>query len=183
MVELRNALYWELGLTTGWRPSSRARINIEEDIQWRGRKGSEIATLIAPKGSEKTELRRKVELPSATSQMLRYFIEHARILLRDAGDDDNPHLFTGRRLGAQIGSAHLSQQSERLIAHRTHVVGVTGHKSRHISVKLHLAENPGDWETAREHVGHRKAETTRDIYALVTQVELSKRVQKSMGKR
>jgi integrase len=60
---------------------------------------------------------------------------------------------------------------------------VTGHKSRHVSVKLHLAANPGDWATVQEHVGHRDAETTRRFYADVTQIESSKRVQESMGKR
>src|SRR5262245_44294449 len=179
-AKCRNAIYWELGLVTGWRPLSRARINCEADVHWTGRKGREIATLIAPKGSEKMELRRKVELPLTTSQMLRYFIDHVRKLLRVADDDDNPYLFTGRFSG-HINSGHLSQQSARLIARRTHVVGATGHKSRHASVKLHLAENPGDWQTVQEHVGHRDAETTRRFYALVTQVESSKRVQKSLG--
>jgi len=178
----RNALYWELGLVTGWRPSSRARINVEDDIHWTGRKGREIATLTAPKSSEKKELRRKVELPLTTSQMLRYFIDHPRKLLRVAGDDENPYLFTGRFAG-HIGSDHLSHQSAKLVARRTHVVGATGHKTRHAAVKLHLAENPGDWQTVQEHVGHRDPETTRRFYALVTQVESSKRVQKSMGKR
>ena len=181
-VEFRDSLYWELGLMTGWRPSSRARINIEEDIRWTGRKGRETATLTAPRGSEKTELRRKVELPVTTSQMLRHFIDQGRELLRVAGDDDNPFLYTGR-FGGHINSGHLSKQSAKLIARRTHVVGATGHKSRHASVKLHLAENPGDWQTVQEHAGHRDAETTRRFYALVTQVESTKRVQKSMGRR
>ena len=180
--DFRNALYWELGLTTGWRPSSRARINFEEDIRWTGRKGQEIATLTAPKTAEKTELRRKVELSRSTSHMLRAFIDRARPLLLVKDDDANPHLFTGR-FGSHIRSSQLSEMSAKLIARRTCVVGATGHKSRHTAVKLHLAENPGDWQTAQEHVGHRDAETTRRFYALVTQVELSKRVQKSLGKR
>lgn len=178
----RDALYWELGLTTGWRPLSRARINREDDIRWMGSKGKELATLTAPKDAEKSELRRKVELPASTSQMLRYFINHPRAALQIAGDDNNPYLFPGRFRG-HIASASLSRSSARLIARRTHIVGATGHKSRHASVKLHLAENPGDWQTAQEHVGHRDAETTRRFYALVTQVESSKRVQKSIGKR
>ncbi|MET0536423.1 MAG: tyrosine-type recombinase/integrase, partial [Xanthobacteraceae bacterium] len=165
----REALYWELGLTTGWRPRSRARINVEEDIHWRGRKGREIATLTAPKGSEKTELRRRVELPPTTSRILRFFIDHARRLLSIVGDNDNPYLFTGR-FGSHINSGHLSKKSEKLVGLRTRIVGATGHKTRHVSVKLHLDENPGDWQTAQEHVGHRNPETTRRIYALVTQV-------------
>jgi integrase len=182
-VELRDALYWELGLTTGWRPSSRARINFEDDIHWTGRKGRQIATLTAPKKSEKTGLRRKVELSLSTSQILRAYIDHAVPLLRIAGDDDNPHLFPGRRRGGHISSARLSRRSANLIALRAHVVGATGHKSRHVSVKLHLAENPGDWLTVQEHAGHGHPDTTKNFYANITQVESSKRVQKSLGKR
>jgi integrase len=115
--------------------------------------------------------------------MLRHFIDHALPLLQIAGDDENPQLFPGRRRGSHINSAHLSKQSEKLIALRTHVVGVTGHKSRHVSVKLHLDANPGDWLTVQEHVGHRDSDTTKLFYANVTQVESSKRVQRSMGKR
>lgn len=179
----RNALFWELGLMTGWRPSSRARINMHDDIKWRGRKGREIVTLTAGKITEKTELRRVVEVPLGTSQMLRCFIDHARPLLRALNDDDNPYLFPGRRRGQHTSTGQLSSKSARLIALRTHVVGATGHKSRHVSVKLHLIENPGDWQTAQEHVGHRAPETTQSFYANITQLESSKRVQKSLGRR
>ena len=178
----RDALFWELGLTTGWRPSSRARIDLEEDIRWTGRKGREIATLKAPKTAEKTELRLKVELPSSTSRMLRVFIDSARPLLIAKGDEANPHLFTGR-FGGHICTTQLSKMSAKLIARRTLVVGATGHKSRHAAVKFHLSENPGDWQTVQEHVGHRDPETTKRFYGIVTQVESSKRVQKSLGKR
>jgi hypothetical protein len=112
--------------------------------------------------------------------MLRCFIDHGRKLLLVAGDDDNPFLFTGR-FGVHIDSGHLSQQSAKLIARRTHVVGATGHKSRHASVKL-------TWQRTLA-IGDGKGipatgiETTRRFYALVTQVRSSKRVQKSMGKR
>jgi len=77
----------------------------------------------------------------------------------------------------------LGKQSEKLIASRTLVVEATAHKSRHVSLKLHLEQNPGDWQTAQEHVGHRVPETTKTFYANVTQVESSKRVQRSLGKR
>jgi integrase len=179
----REAIYWELGLTSGWRPATRARINIQDNIRWGGSKRRRVATLKVPKSREKTEIRLTVELPESTSEMLQYFIEHALPLLRAAADPDNPYLFPGYKLGRPMVSYHLSHQSEKLIALRTHVVGVTGHKSRHVAVKLHLIENPGDWVTVQEHVGHRNVETTKTFYANVTQVESSKRVQKSLGKR
>ena len=156
---------------------------MDDHIKWRGHKGREIATLTAGKITEKTELRRKVELPPVTSQMLRYFVDHTLRFLRPLGDDTNPYLFPGRRRGRHATSNHLSAHSAKLIARRTHVVGATGHKSRHVSVKLHLAENPGDWVTAQEHVGHRDPEVTKRFYANVTQLESSRRVQRSMRKR
>ncbi len=179
----REALYWELGLTAGWRPCSRARINIETDIRWSGTRRKPIATLTAPKTHEKTELRRKVELPETTSRILRDFMDLARPMLLLKGNPDNPYLFTGNIPDQHIMSAHLSSRSAKLIALRTHVTGATGHKSRHTAVKLHLIENPGDWGTVQEHVGHREVDTTKIFYANVTQVESSKRVQKSLGKR
>lgn len=179
---LRNALFFELGLVTGWRPSSRARINIEDDIRWRGRKPRRVANLRAPKESEKTELARTVDLPRSTSEMLQYYMEHARALLLTNGDEDNPSLFPGR-FGSHIRPNILSKQSEKLVALRTQVVGATAHKTRHIAAKLHLSENPGDWQTVQEHLGHRNVETTQTFYALATQLESSKRVQKSLGKR
>jgi integrase len=179
----REAIYWEIGLTSGWRPATRARINTQDNIRWGGSKRRRVATLKVPKSREKTEIRLTVELPESTSEMLHYFIEHALPLLRAAEDPDNPYLFPGYKLGRPTVSYHLSRQSEKLIALRTHVVGVTGHKSRHVSVMLHLIENPGDWVTVQEHVGHRSLETTKTFYANVTQIESSKRVQKSLGKR
>lgn len=113
--------------------------------------------------------------------MLRHYIRHALPLLRVSGDDNNPFLFPGR-FGGHLERDGLSRGSRRLIALRTGIVGVTSHKSRHVGVKLHLAENPGDYETAREHTGHRDVDTTKRIYAMVNQVAASKRVHKSMGK-
>jgi integrase len=181
--QFRNALFWELGLTTGWRPASRARINIHDDIVWAGRKIRATATLTAGKAAEKTELRRKVELPLITSRVLRLYIDRALPRLRSMSDPNNPYLFPGRRIGKHTTTNHLSMQSAKLIARRTSVVGATGQKSRHVSVKLHLIENPGDWQTAQEHLGHRHSDTTKQFYANVTQVESSKRVHRSMGKR
>ena len=181
--KLRDALFWELGLTTGGRPSSRARINVFEDITWTGRKDRALATIMAGKKAEKTELRRKVELPPLTSRILRLYIDRALPLLRSPSDSENPYLFPGRILGRHATVAHLSEQSERLIARRTQLVGATSHKSRHVSVKVHLSKNPGDWETVQEHVGHRDPEITKKFYANITQVESSKRVHRSMGKK
>lgn len=181
--KLAYALYWELGLTTGWRPSSRARINEQDDIIWSGRKAKRIATLTVARTTEKTELRRRVELPQVTSRILRLYIDRALPLLRPAGGPHNPFLFPGRRNGQHATTSHLSAQSAKLIARRTGFVGATAHKSRHVSVKLHLLENPGDWGTVQEHVGHRHPETTKLFYANVTQVESSRRVQRSMRKR
>jgi integrase len=182
--DLRDALYWELGLTTGWRPSSRARINMDEDITWSGgRPCKGIATVRANKKSEKTELRRVVELPKSTSRILALFIKRGVPLLTLEQDPENPHLFPGRKPGQHMTTSQLSTQSEDLIARRTGFVGATGHKSRHVSVKMHLIHNPGDWVTVQEHVGHRDPVITQRFYAQLTQTEASKRVQKSMGKR
>ena len=131
------------------------------------------ATLTAGKITEKTELRRKVELPPSTSQMLLYFIHRALPLLRAPGDDANAYLFPSRKHDRHTTSGELGKQSQKLTARRTRVVGMTGHKSRHVSVKLHLEENPGDWTTVQEHVGHRDAETTRIFYANVTHPQVT----------
>lgn len=95
----RDAFFWELGLTTGWRPASRARINEHHDIVWIGRLGKRMATVIANK---KTELKRKVELPPVASQLLSLYIDQALPLLRSPTDGDNQFLFPGRRHGGML---------------------------------------------------------------------------------
>ncbi len=44
-------------------------------------------------------------------------------------------------------------------------VRVTAHQFRHICALLYLQHHPGDYETARRFLGHKKIETTIRFYA------------------
>jgi integrase len=42
---------------------------------------------------------------------------------------------------------------------------VTAHQFRHICAHLYLQQHPGDYETVRQFLGHKKVETTIRFYA------------------
>jgi integrase len=99
-------------------------------------------------------------LPLETAQMVAVFRERIRPLLAKPG---NPYLFPGEHL--------LPKQSQLLgiqiaaLIFKSVGIRVTAHQFRHISALLYLQLHPGDYETVRLFLGHKKIETTIRFYA------------------
>jgi len=99
-------------------------------------------------------------LSPRVSSILNEYIAKARpVLLREPSD----YLFPGRGVGHKSGSM-FSQQLANFTAKETGI-RVTAHQFRHLGGFLHLLKHPGDYETVRKMLGHRKIETTVRFYA------------------
>ena len=99
-------------------------------------------------------------LPAEAAGMVAVFRERLRPLLAEPG---NPYLFSGKAQ-QPTQAMHLSKQIAKLTFE---VVGirVTAHQFRHICALLYLQQHPGDYETVRQFLGHKKVETTIRFYA------------------
>lgn len=99
-------------------------------------------------------------LPPEAAGMVAVFRERLRPLLAQPG---NPYLFSGMAQ-RPTQAMHLSRQIARLTFE---MVGlrVTAHQFRHICALLYLQQHPGDYETVRQFLGHKKVETTIRFYA------------------
>jgi integrase len=99
-------------------------------------------------------------LPAPAAGMVAVFRERLRPLLADPG---NPYLFAGRAQ-RPMQAEHLSKQIAKMTFD---VVGirVTAHQFRHICALIYLLQHPGDYETVRQFLGHKKVETTIRFYA------------------
>jgi len=71
-------------------------------------------------------------------------------------------LFVGQR-GARKGSSALSKQLARFVRREIGVI-IHAHLMRHLAAHLYLLANPGDYETVRRLLGHKKIETTIRFY-------------------
>jgi integrase len=71
-------------------------------------------------------------------------------------------LFVGQR-GARKGSSALSKQLAGFVRREIGVI-IHAHLMRHLAAHLYLLANPGDYETVRRLLGHKKIETTIRLY-------------------
>lgn len=71
-------------------------------------------------------------------------------------------LFVGQR-GARKQSSNLSKQLAGFVRREIGVI-IHAHLMRHLAAHLYLLANPGDYETVRRLLGHKKIETTIRFY-------------------
>jgi site-specific recombinase XerD len=102
----------------------------------------------------------EVQLSHRNSQLLHRYITRFRPLIHKGGTALFPQPSDGAprtpgRLGADL----------QAVLHRKTGLTVNAHLFRHLSAKLYLSERPGDFETVRRLLKHRKLQTTMEFYA------------------
>jgi integrase len=127
-------------------------------IYGQGRTGRVVLEFTAAEVKNSVDL--SYPVPEEAAHMVATFRARVRSLLAKPG---NPFLFAGKGLRPKQAGL-LSQQIAQLTFD---VVGlrVTAHQFRHISALLYLQRHPGDYETVRQFLGHKKVETTIRFYA------------------
>jgi len=112
----------------------------------------------------------EVDLPQESMRLVKTYLADWRPLVSDAPGD---WLFPARGGGHRLPS-HLSQEMARVIFKHTGLL-VNAHLFRHLAGMLYLIENPGEYETVRRLLGHRKMETTTTFYAPLENKQAVKR--------
>jgi integrase len=108
----------------------------------------------------KTKVRFERRLPVSSSAMIDTFVSKYRNRVEPSA---GTLLFPGRD-GAKRAVTRFSTAISEFIYRETGLV-MHPHLFRHLAVKLHMAENPDDMETARLILGHTSSVTTERSYA------------------
>jgi integrase len=106
----------------------------------------------------------EVVLSPSKSRILRTYIVKFRPLLSKVS---SPALFPSRDNGESRAPSNFSGDLKALIFRETGLV-VNLHLFRHLSGFLYLQERPGDYETLRQLLKHKKLQTTMDFYATLS---------------
>ena len=159
-LDIALALAVEVMLVAPMRVDNLTGMDIDRHIQTLGHQASGRALLSIPCGETKTGTGYEMELPSESAAFLVVYLKDYRPRL---GQASRSWLFPndeGNRRSTIAFSRAITQFILRETGLRMNV-----HLFRHLAVKLYMAANPGDIETARLLLGHTSTATTTKAYA------------------
>jgi len=125
--------------------------------------------LVLPEHETKNEQPYEVRLPK---QLTQYIDRYRTQLLPAITTDPNPYLFPNKLTGHKAQET-LAQQIKETIKKYTGL-NLTGHQFRHLSGKVFLAENPGQYESVRQLLGHKHIKTTTAFYTGLNTLEATR---------
>lgn len=106
----------------------------------------------------------EVDLGEKVSSLIEVYLTDFRHLVSMSPGDA---LFPQRGAAASRMPSNLSAELSERIGRETGLK-VHAHLFRHLAAKLYLDQRPGDYETVRRLLGHKKLETTMSFYARLT---------------
>ena len=125
--------------------------------------------LVIPEHEVKNVQPYEVRLPKQLSQ---YIDRYRSQLLPTITTAPNPYLFPNKLTGHKAQET-LSQQIKETIKKYTGL-DLTGHQFRHLGGKVFLAENPGQYESVRQLLGHKHIKTTTAFYTGLNTIEATR---------
>lgn len=150
----------ELLLACPIRAANLAALNLERHFRWYGHGQKQRLAVVIPGSEVKNSEPIEIDLPRESMRLLKAYIADWRPLVSDASGD---WLFPARG-GGQRQSKHLAHDMAKVI-HRHSGLEMNAHLFRHLAGMLYLAQFPGEYETVRRLLGHRKLDTTTNFYA------------------
>ena len=158
--QVQMALVVELLLAVPIRLVNLAALDLERHLVRTGAGRNVAVHLYLPAAEVKNAMPLEVPLPATSVRLLDAYLARARpVLLPRPGSALFPGLTAGSRNKTALGT-----QIRRLMEQRLGV-RVTAHQFRHLAGFLYLQHQPGDYETIRVLLGHKKIQTTLDFYA------------------
>jgi len=125
--------------------------------------------LVIPGDEIKNEQPYEVQLPSLLTEYIDTYRDRYLPLITVRG---NPYLFPNKTNGHKAQQT-LSQQIKETVKQYTGL-DMTGHLFRHLSGKLFLEANPGQYETVRQILGHKNLKTTINFYTGINTKEATR---------
>jgi integrase len=142
------------------RVGNLASLDIAKHLRWHGRGKNQRLAIVIPGTEVKNGQPIEIDLPTETVELIKAYLSEWRPLVTGAAGDA---LFP-TKAGKARRPGHLSQEMKRVI-HRETGIKMNAHLFRHLAGMLFLDENPGEYETVRRLLGHRKLTTTTNFYA------------------
>lgn len=170
-LDVQTAVIHELMLMAPMRVGNLTRLNLDRHFRFEGTGRHRRVFIVIHPDEVKNAQTLEFELLEPTIQLLdRYLKEFRPQLLH--GPEGN-WLFPG----AKGGHKHQVTLSQQICASIARLVGLdfNPHLYRHAAVFFYLQEHPGDYETARQLLGHTSVETTMKFYAAFEAIAARKR--------
>lgn len=161
-LDVMHAVAISILLACPVRVKNLAMIDIEAHLRVVTGKGKARLFAVTFKSEEvKNGMPIDVELGPEASAVLRTYLDTYR---RHLSDVPGSALFPKANGGGPRAPSNLSQTLAALIYKETGAT-VNAHLFRHLAAKIYLERHPGDYETVRRLLGHKKMDTTLQFYA------------------
>lgn len=168
--ELMVALATIISMQAPLRPANMCALIIGEHVYRRTIDGVEVLQIKVPAEIVKNDEDLDFELSGEVVELYDLYMEHGY------GDKNVEPLYLYRRRDKLAKSPNaLSRQIARYLEREIGIY-MTGHTFRHVTGYLYLKDNPGDYETVRQLLGHKDIKTTMTFYAAMDKRFASKRV-------
>ena len=149
----------EILILAPMRIGNLAALNIDQHLKLPGgRAGGEIG-IVLPRGMVKNAQPLDFVIPVESAHLLRTYLEIMRPLLLSRPSRALFPSYTDRPKRADTMSKQITKLMKDELGIEWHP-----HLFRHFAARLHLRNNPGDYESPRRFLGHRSAETTFSTY-------------------
>ena len=120
-----------------------------------------IHEIFVPANKVKTEEAIETPLLPESARLIETYLRKYRPHLADA---TNPYLFPAQKKDGERQPGGLAAKIKTIVERETGVA-FNLHLARHFAVFQYLKAHPGDYETARRLLGHKRVETTIRFYA------------------
>jgi integrase len=111
------------------------------------------------------------EVSASLGKILDAYLARGRPIL---AEEASSFLFPARQGGAKT-PAQLAAQIKRMIAQETGI-DLNAHAFRHLAATLFLREHPGEYESAKQMLGHKSQKTTVKAYCALEQADALRRL-------
>ena len=159
-VAVMHAVAIEILLACPMRAGNLAHLDIDRHLRWLGAGRDERLAIFVSGEEVKNGQPIEANLSPDCMRLVKTYLADWHHLL---SDEPSTALFPMRN-GGPRRPGHLSREMSRTIFRETGIE-MHGHLFRHLAGKLHLDANPGEYETVRRLLGHRKLQTTTNSYA------------------
>ncbi|WP_448208702.1 tyrosine-type recombinase/integrase [Azospirillum sp. sgz302134] len=159
-LRVQIALAVELLLMTVIRRGNLVALHLDRHLRWTRSPRGNTVHLVLDGREVKNGQDLAFELPPETVTLLETYLRDHHPLLAPAG---NRFLFPGKGDGHK--AAHRLSEAIKTHVFKETGLTVTAHSFRHIGVKLMLEDNPTNYESGRQLLGHTTVDTTRRHYA------------------
>ncbi len=150
----------EILLSCPMRVGNLAILDIERHLRWYGSGHDEKLAIAIPGSEVKNGQSIEIDLPRESLGLVAAYLANWRQQLFDQPTNALFPMHDGRpRL-----PVHFSTDMCRVIYRETGIE-MNGHLFRHLAGMLYLKAHPGEYETVRRLLGHRKLDTTTSFYA------------------